>query len=630
MQLYKTVDSNNLIRIEDEDGSAITVATRYNYAVILSLYVQESQRREGIGTALINAVSQILLSRGIGILEADYPDSLEGFGNFLGENGFFEKSTAPVLSVDLKELLSKASVKRTILSDEEGMDFVSLADLTSGQLEELFDSFAGMDLMIDDRDMTRFFYDASGVVYDDSGRPGAFVLCSLDEDESSVHVDYLAGMEKGNPKYIMGAVRGMLTCLLEAGGDRVYKNITMLAANPAVNEMLDRVLEDGEAPETIGKAVYALKRLDAPCGGTETVYSPDEDMDDEWRREIRSIPLQANIGIKMPWIRHSDDDGKEKAEYEEDIRETEETATVPDDTYEVMFRKDVDETEGLEYMDTVRITPGNLERFRDYLDGVSASDVSRCYFRGLAALTEDTPCALMVYELKDYDEDDDTEAEITYLSIRDKEAGRRLLAEFFTEARKTSVKRMYFELEELSDLEEELLLDSGFSIEKKEGSDLFLTLEMLHSIYSLSKKPKKYIRSIRSLSEKQMRLGITNCLFHNRKGILEDLGILPDEWFERDVSSCVVSDGKVTGLFLIHLRGDDSLSMDLLYSAGAEYQLDLLNMLRYSLAAAIEKYPEGTRAFVRRHNSETRRLTGKLFPDISGAMVYAGEKRNRN
>ena len=70
--------------------------------------------------------------------------------------------------------------------------------------------------------------------------------------------------------------------------------------------------------------------------------------------------------------------------------------------------------------------------------------------------------------------------------------------------------------------------------------------------------------------------------------------------------------------------------MDLLYSAGAEYQLDLLNMLRYSLAAAIEKYPEGTRAFVRRHNSETRRLTGKLFPDISGAMVYAGEKRNRN
>mgnify|MGYP007070009016 FL=1 len=233
----------------------------------------------------------------------------------------------------------------------------------------------------------------------------------------------------------------------------------------------------------------------------------------------------------------------------------------------------------------------------------------------------------MVYELKNYEERSDREAEVTYLSIIDEEAGKRLLAEFISEVKKDSVKRTYFELEELSGLEETLLKDTGFSIEKREGCDIVLTLSELGDISVLSKKPKKYVKSIRSLSKKQFMRGINSCLFANRKGILEDLGILPAGWFERDISSCVVSDARVTGLFLIHLRGDDSLSLDLLYAAGAEYRSDILYMLRYSLAAAAKKYPAETKVVIKRHNKEVMMLTDRLFAGRPGRMVFAGERR---
>ena len=620
MRFYKTVDSDNLIRIEDDEGSAVTVLARGNYAIILSLIVPKDNRREGIGTALVDALVRLLLSRGIKKLEVDYSDSIEGFSEFLRENGFSEISAVPVLSVELNALFSKAVVKRFILSEVDGVNYVSLADLSSGQWGDLFDCFNRMRLMIVNADAARLFHDASGVVYDDKGRLEAFVLCSMDEDGSSVHVDFLAGTEEGKPQYIMCAVRGMLMGLLEAGRDRGIQTITMVAANPGVNGLMERTFEDKETVKTTGSAVYAVKELEKIRDETEVADDPDEDMDDEWRREIRHIPFQTNIWLKMPWLRHMDDPAAAEEAYEEGY----------EDDYEEGYEeaeKDVDETEGLEYNDTIRITSDNLHLFRDDLDDVSVSDLSRYFFRGLAALTDEHPCGVLVYELKHYEEQDDTEAEITYLSIRDEEAGRRLLAEFMSEAEKDSVKRVYFEFEELSELEKDVLRSAGFLMESREGTGILLTLEELRSISVLSKKPKGYIQSVKSLSNKQLRLAFNSCLFRNRKGTLEDFGMLPIDWFERDISSCVVSDGRVTGLFLMHLRGDNCLSLDLLYAADVEYQADLLYMLRFSLAAALKKYPAKTKAFVWRHNKEVWNLAGKLLPGRSGRTVLAGEKK---
>ena len=185
MQFYKTVDRDDLIRIEDEEGSAVTVLTRGSYALLLSLVVPESDRREGRGTALLEVVAGILSARGIKKLEADYLDDIGGLSGFLRETGFSEGSFSPVLSVDLRTLLSKAVVKRAILSEVDGVEFVSLNDLDPDQWEEFFKSLTRKRLMIGNADIARFFYDASGLVYDARGRLEAFILCSLDEDEAN-------------------------------------------------------------------------------------------------------------------------------------------------------------------------------------------------------------------------------------------------------------------------------------------------------------------------------------------------------------------------------------------------------------------------------------------------------------
>ena len=603
MQLYKTFDSDGIIRIEDDGGSSVTVLNRGGSAFVLSLVVPEEDRGKGIGKALVEAVSRILAKRGVEKLEVDYPDRFEDYGQFLRCVGFSEASSVPVISVDLKTLLSDQFVKFAILSKVDGADYVPLADLEPDQLEELF-VYTRTHLLIDERDIDRFYNEASGIVYDDRGNMKAFLLCTKDEEESSVHVDIFVSLEKGKPKYILSAVRGMLVGLLEAGGERAFKTITMVGANPDVNDLIHRNFKDQEIVNTIGNAVFAIRKLEKTDEEENIEDIPDEDMESEWKREVWNDPLLANITLKMPWLRHIDEKPSVKGGEN---------------------KKSEDEDGGLEYMDTLRITSDNLDRFKDYLDALSVSDISRYYYRGLVAFDEDIPSAIMVYELKNLDSDDDTEARITYFSVKEEGAGRRLLSEYRCEAEKSSVKRTYFEFQELSDLEKEVLTSFGFSIQEREGQNLVFTLKELSATPILTKKSKDYVKSIKDVSEKELKNGINSFLSRNIKGSLEDLGILPFDWFEQDISSCVVSDEGVTGFFLTHVRGDNNLSIDFLRVAETGDKLDILLMLRSGLAAALEKYPVETKVFVRRHNKEIWALLVKLLPDKSGKMVFAGE-----
>ena len=625
MQFYKTFDNNGFIRIENDGGSSLTVLKRGGSAFVLSLVVPEEDRGKGIGEALVEAVSRILTSRGVEKLEAGYPDRFEDYGKFLSDVGFSEVLSVPLISVPLKTLLSDPVVKLAIISKVEGAAYVSLADHEPAQLKELLDLTRNR-LLIDERDIDRFYGEASGIVYDNRGNMKAFLLCTVDEEESSIHVDYFAALEEGKPQYIMCAIRGFLAALLEAGGERAFKTITMVAANPYVNDLIRRNFKDKEITSPIGNAVFAEKMLNETGEDNNVEDVPDEDMVDEWRREVWRDPILANITLKFSWLWHK----KEKLSVNEEESEKSDTKTEvhadeQDHARESVFTKNEDEDGGLEYMDTVRITSDNLDRFKDYLDALSVSDLPRYYYRGLVAFDEDIPSAIMVYELKNLDSDDDTEARITYFSVKEEGAGRRLLSEYRCEAEKSSVKRTYFEFQELSDLEKEVLTSFGFSIQEREGQNLVFTLKDLSAVPILTKKSKDYVKSIKDVSEKELKNGINSFLSRNIKGSLEDLGILPFDWFEQDISSCVVSDEGVTGFFLTHVRGDNNLSIDFLRVAETGDKLDNLYMLRSGLAVALNKYPIETKVFVRRHNKEIWALLEKLLPDKSGKTVFAGE-----
>ena len=108
---------------------------------------------------------------------------------------------------------------------------------------------------------------------------------------------------------------------------------------------------------------------------------------------------------------------------------------------------------------------------------------------------------------------------------------------------------------------------------------------------------------------------------------MEDILFLPKGWFDNEISSCVVTDSKVTGLLLLHKNEEEELYVDLLFSVGAEYKIDIVNLIRFSVSKAMEKYGPDTKVIIRRHSAETEALAKTLFPEKEGEKVVLGERR---
>lgn len=195
------------------------------------------------------------------------------------------------------------------------------------------------------------------------------------------------------------------------------------------------------------------------------------------------------------------------------------------------------------------ITEDNVEELRDFLGEDVAENIGREYFYGLACSSpfEETTAAI-VWCVRNTESLDDAEAELFYFSSDNEEDGRELINEYSDRIPDDNVTRSFFEFEEIGDKAGSVLEDGGFSMKETEGKNLYGTLEEISGIKQFSnKKTPSYIISLGKLSQLQFRQGITNCMFSGRVGINEDLAMLPLDWYEEDVSCCMMSDEKVNG-----------------------------------------------------------------------------------
>ena len=279
-------------------------------------------------------------------------------------------------------------------------------------------------------------------------------------------------------------------------------------------------------------------------------------------------------------------------------------------------------------MDIRKINEDNIEEYAELLDAETALNITREYFSGLALhKAKGGPAqSAIVWELKNTEEEIDTEAELEYVRLEDEAAGKLLFESFKEEISESDVKRSFFELEDFDKQSEKTTADEGFSPEKKESRNIVVTLEELMNLNIIKKPTAPYVTAINELMVRQFRKGIANCLFHGRKGLLEDLAFLPMSWFEQDVSSCVQTDGKATGFLLVHKTESDKLVVELLFAMEPDATINLLQMIRYSVNAAAEKYPPETEVILKRHDGNSKALINKLFPDKKGAEALAGER----
>ena len=146
--------------------------------------------------------------------------------------------------------------------------------------------------------------------------------------------------------------------------------------------------------------------------------------------------------------------------------------------------------------------------------------------------------------------------------------------------------------------------------------DLVVTVGELSKNKLLSQPVRKQsgVCPIGDLTLRQLQDGITACLsVRARESFDEDLKAMPVTWYETEVSSCVLKDGRVTGLLLVHEEMDQTLWVEYFCINGKDLQSELLNMIRVAVKNAAEMYPPETKAVIRRHDEKIKSLTEKLF-----------------
>ena len=644
MHLFKTVDSNDHVRIEENNGAAVTLNLRGDTARVLSIIVPKADRDDGIGSALLSAAESEAYKRGAVRIEADYSAWIEGMSDFFDAMEYKVRENGPVCAIDTKTLLASDSVKKILKKDLPGARFSSLEELGMSEWDDLLGHMPDFSLRLKSADMGAFSKRMSGVVYDKNGALQSMILCS--ERGEDVHIDFLVSARKESSAYVMAALQGMLIEIYASGGGASYPRITAFCAHENVSRLMERALS--KKPDEIGKAMYAVKELNEDnAADIEIEEDLDEDMDGAWRREISKVPLQGNIEWKAGWYRDRLREKTKSARKDLPGRksEKEETAAdvdsgMPDENtrpessafpYELPdpldvdygYDKDEDETDGLVNDGIRRITIDNLDEFRDILPADALQDIPRPWHRGLIS-EEGEGISYLVYELKNVDAQENGSAEIRWLTLKDD--AKELLEEYTNEVGDAGVTTSTVEAAPSKAIQT-MLSGAGFQMSEKESDTIEVSVGDLLKLPFASRKTPDYVMALSDISERQFKRGIGNCMIHNRKGLLNDLAFLPMEWFEQDVSSVVITDERVSGLLLVHQLASARLSVDMLFSSSGDARIDILRMITRSIRAAAGKYPRETPVLIRRHNKNVHALAGRLFPNKHGNQILYGERK---
>lgn len=274
-------------------------------------------------------------------------------------------------------------------------------------------------------------------------------------------------------------------------------------------------------------------------------------------------------------------------------------------------------------MEIIAINEKNRNTFAERMGPDLTEDLDREFYRGLGALGDgDTPMGVLIYELKNVEEETATKSEIILLDGDDEKVKDALMESYKAAVAAENVKESFYELpgQDLGAFFEKM----GFKNDVIEGGTVSITLEEFMQLPIIKGKIPEHIGSISGLVMRAFRKGVTKFLFMGKKGLLEDLAYLPINWFEMEVSAYSAADEKVNGFLLLRKNPSGSLEVKLFIAAGPDYLVNLVGMVRYAVKKAYELYPPETKIIIRRHNDQTHAFVGKLFPGAKGEPSIRG------
>ena len=279
-------------------------------------------------------------------------------------------------------------------------------------------------------------------------------------------------------------------------------------------------------------------------------------------------------------------------------------------------------------MAVIDLTEDNLEQYVDFIGQEELENIGREYYRGIVLTDDDgKPLSAGIWELMHLDNDEkDTEARLTcMLAENDDEAGR-LLEACSLRLVSEEVKRSFFELDRgKPNLSRKAYEQAEYTISEEESGEIVVTLkELAEQAFAKKSKIPPYIKELGSLMVRPFRRGVMDCVFHSRRELMEDLGTIPMSWFEQQISSYVETDGRVSGLLLIHKTPSGKLKLEVFTATGADSKKDLLYMMIFSLKQAERYYDGDTEIVIRRRDEDVKKLTDYLLPEAKGRIILRG------
>lgn len=280
-------------------------------------------------------------------------------------------------------------------------------------------------------------------------------------------------------------------------------------------------------------------------------------------------------------------------------------------------------------MKIIELTDDNVIDYEDFFDDTVIADIGREYHEGLVIENSagDGIRASIFWELKNAEVDDvDTTSEILDLVASDSDGCEEILRAFNEKGIESGAKRSYFEFASLDSIQKASLENDGFKIKKTESRDIFVSVGDLAKLPFMKIKPPGYIKSLSEVTERQFKTGVMTSVLHGRYGLLDDLPFLPMSWFDMTLSSCVITDGVINGLLLVRRVREGLYRVELFFAMKPDANINLLNLMRYSIRAAVSKRSKDDVVILRRHSNPAVALVKRLFPDRNGDEVMWGEK----
>ncbi len=319
MKVYRTVDVDGVLRLEEEGGSSITLIQEKDIARILSLFVSAEGRETGKGRRLIQAAEQEVYARGIRRIEADFSGEIRGLDTFLGHLGYEVRTETEILLMKTADVLASEKVHGFVKRELHHVRFMPLGELDVAQRDALLAFLHQLSVCMDAEDIRRFSKEIGGVALDANKKPQSLMFCTEDAGRRGrVHIDFLASREKKGGIYTAAVMQGFLRKLAAEDAAGKYREVSALVTEESVRELLESLLEG--TMQTAGAALHAVRELadgaalddggNIPDGGVldgsallEIQEESDVSRRNEWKREIARFPMQGNIGWKMAWHR---------------------------------------------------------------------------------------------------------------------------------------------------------------------------------------------------------------------------------------------------------------------------------------------------------------------------------------